>query len=628
MFAFVLKLMRLWLVSSVVAVALCFSLVLSEATTQSPHVGRIVGNIDGISQDGEQFFIAGWACRQGHKKSIAVRIFADPTRSAFLTAGMANLYSEPAIAQACQDRAGGNHRFFIVLPIGYDRIGTLDVEGFIIGGVERATLAGSGKPLAHHSGFAAPFPPPIPPMLPGIYGSLAEHPRVFMTADELKDAASRANRPDSYSNDRFRQLAAAVKHDLASGIDWDATYSGCIGDIYQYAFSFEPQNGKEAIIRAALELAPDAKAPAGGAIVASRLALYAALVKAGTVAPAGAPSVDQVQALAKRILLAWADRGFPRDARGSFRTLPSLSCEENGKVSLLGAEAPALALGRGFIYSVHAQDLLQYLNALNADETRRLNAFHGAMFDVIRQSENFKFGNGAIPFPAPPIARFNNVDAGALASLLAIARLQDDRRKFNAVLYGGDATIPVLLPWWRFFNRAIYGEADSPLECSIDAVECAHSPKDPDQYPYFQTAAVFPGEIVDRHRNEHTLNSFGYSMGLLRSLVDAAEILRLSGFDPFGYRGTHRQSIEQAINYYSCFGKEAGFYKTVTPANSSTCPNAAQYFGKIVNDVDRVVVYGAYRFPKNESITALEPAARTKSRGFPVDPVVFGRWRD
>ena len=117
-------------------------------------------------------------------------------------------------------------------------------------------------------------------------------------------------------------------------------------------------------------------------------------------------------------------------------------------------------------------------------------------------------------------------------------------------------------------------------------------------------------------------------MGLLRSLVDAAEILRLSGFDPFGYRGAHGQSIEQAIKYYSCFAKEAGFYKTVTPANSGICPNAAQYFGKIVNDVDRVVVYGAYRFPKNESITALESAARTKSRAFPVDTVVFGRWRD
>jgi hypothetical protein len=615
------------LVAAGVAVG-CAVMVLADALAQSQAAGRIIGHIDGISQDGEQFFVAGWACQQGQKKSIAVRIFSDLSRSALLTAGIANLYSEPAIAQACQDGAGGYHRFFIVLPIGFDRIGALDVEGFIMGGAERGTLDGSGKPLARHSGLAAPFPPPIPSKLSGTYNSPAGHPGVFMTADELKDAASRVNRAGSYSGDRFRQLVAAVTRDLVSGIDWDATYSGCIGDIYQYAFSFEPQNGKEAIIRAALRLAPDAKAPAGGAIVASRLALYAALVNAGAAAPAGAPSVDQAVALAKRILLAWADRGFPRDARGGFRALPSLSCEENGKVTLLGAEAPALALGRGFIFSVHAQDLLQYLNALDAEETRRLDAFHSAMFDVIRQSDNLKFGNGGIPFPAPPIARFNNVDAGALLSLLAIARLQDDRRKFNAVLYGGDASIPVLLPWWRFFNRALYGEADSPLECSIDAVECAHNPKDPDKYPYYQTATVFPGEIVDRHRNEHAQSSFGYSMGVLRSLVGAAEILRLSGFDPFGYRGTHRQSIEQAIGYYSCFGKTAGFYKTITAENSASCPNAAQYYGKIVNDVDRVVLYGAYRFPKNNAITSLDETAKMTSKTLPLDTIVFGRWRD
>jgi hypothetical protein len=616
-----------WLRPFVMAANLCCAS-LAMAQMPSPGPGRIVGAVDGIGRDGDQLFVAGWACQQRQKQSIAVRIFAGPSRSGFLTAGMANLPSEPAVARACQDQDSGEHRFFIVLPIGYSRSGTLEVEGFIIGGAERATLAGSGKSLTLHGGLAAPFPPPTPPRLPGAYRSLAEHPRVFVTATELKDAASRANRPGSYSSERFNRLVGDVTRDLASGIDWDATYAGCIGDIYQYAFSFEPQNGKDATIRAALRVAPNAKTPAGGAIVASRLALYAALARAGAIPPAGAPSIDQASALAKRILLAWAERGFPRDAHGRFLLLPALSCEENGKVSLLGAEAPALALGRGFTYSVHAQDLLQYLGALNADETRRLDAFHGAMFDVIRQSENFKFGNGAIPFPAPPIARFNNVDAGALASLLAIARLQDDPRRFNAVLYGGDASTPVLLPWWRFFNRAIYGESDSPLQCSVGAVACAHNAKDPDKYPYFQTAIVFPGEIVDRHRNEHTLNSFGYSMGLLRSLIDAAEILRISGFDPFGYRGARQQSIEQAILYYSCFGKAAGYGKTVTPENASACPNAEQYYGKIVNDVARVVVYGAYRFADDHAITALDETAKAASKSIPLDPLVFGRWRD
>jgi hypothetical protein len=117
-------------------------------------------------------------------------------------------------------------------------------------------------------------------------------------------------------------------------------------------------------------------------------------------------------------------------------------------------------------------------------------------------------------------------------------------------------------------------------------------------------------------------------MGLLRSLIDAAEILRISGFDPFGYRGVRRQSIEQAILYYSCLGKGAGYGKTVTPENAGACPNAEQYYGKIVNDVERVVVYGAYRFADDHAIAALDETAKTASKTSPLDPLVFGRWRD
>jgi hypothetical protein len=288
----------------------------------------------------------------------------------------------------------------------------------------------------------------------------------------------------------------------------------------------------------------------------------------------------------------------------------------------------------GIQFSVHAQDLLQFLGALNANEESRINAFHNAMFDIIRKAENVKFGCSMIPFPAPPIGRFNNIDSGALASLLAIARLQDDKHKFNAVLYGGDRSVPILLSWIRFFNRAIYGESDTPLSCvptygeSDNPLECSHNPKDPPNYPYFQTANVAPGEIVDRYRNEHVGNSFGYSVGNLRGLIRAAEILRIAGFDPYGYRGDHKQSIEMAITYYSCFGETPGFYKIVTPQNSGSCANAAQYYDKLVNDVDRLVIFGAYRFPQNDSITKLDAAAKLASRAFPLDTIVFGRWRD
>jgi hypothetical protein len=301
---------------------------------------------------------------------------------------------------------------------------------------------------------------------------------------------------------------------------------------------------------------------------------------------------------------------------------------------LNAAEVPALGLGRGVYDTVHAQDLLQYMGALDASEVDRLNRFHSAMFDLVREAENVKFGYGAIPFPAPPIGRFNNIDARALLSLMAVARLENDERKFNAVLYGGDPSVPIALPWIRMFNRVIYGEKDKPLDCSSplygesDTLECSHNPKDPPKYPAFQTANVAPGEVSDRYRNEHNGNSIGYSMGILRALIGAGEILRIAGFDAYAYRGDHKQSIEMAISYYSCFAKTAGFYKVITKENSGACPNVVQYDDKLVNDVDRVVILGAYRFPKDDSITSVEAAAKAAARNFNVDPIVFGRWND
>jgi hypothetical protein len=47
-----------------------------EALAQKATVGRIVGHIDGISQDGDHYFLLGWACQQGQSKSINVQLFA------------------------------------------------------------------------------------------------------------------------------------------------------------------------------------------------------------------------------------------------------------------------------------------------------------------------------------------------------------------------------------------------------------------------------------------------------------------------------------------------------------------------------------------------------------------------
>jgi hypothetical protein len=164
----------------------------------------------------------------------------------------------------------------------------------------------------------------------GGYASLAAHPRVFTTQSELQSLARRITGANSYSAHRFALLAEQITRDLAAHTDWNATYSGCDAGIYQYAFSYEPQDGHAAEVHAALRLAPAAVAPAGAAVVASRLALYAALIKTGAPAPSGAPSANQAAELAKRIELAWAERGF-RDGHGEFLATPSQFCDSTGK---------------------------------------------------------------------------------------------------------------------------------------------------------------------------------------------------------------------------------------------------------------------------------------------------------
>jgi hypothetical protein len=52
------------LIAAFVVALLCVSTARSQAPGSKPSVGRIIGNIDGISHAGEQFFISGWACQQ------------------------------------------------------------------------------------------------------------------------------------------------------------------------------------------------------------------------------------------------------------------------------------------------------------------------------------------------------------------------------------------------------------------------------------------------------------------------------------------------------------------------------------------------------------------------------------
>ncbi|MBV8412088.1 MAG: hypothetical protein JOY64_30990 [Alphaproteobacteria bacterium] len=613
--------MRIWL-SLLLAVAVLSSPSLAQGQDRrSP--GRILGNIDGISRDGEQYFLSGWACQQGRKESIDIHVYAaapSQAKRVFVTANHANFQSEATVNGACHDTAGGQHRFLVALPFGYTERNLYDAHGIrLVDGVPNDAISGSGKPLRDLGVPSMPFRSATVPPLSGTYVPSPAHPRVFVTPADLKDLVARINRPNTYSAQRFHQLADQIARDLASRRDWDATYAGCTIGPYLYAFSYEPEDGHEAETHAALKLAPGVQAPAGGAVVAARLALYAALVKNGALAPRGAPSADPAAALAKRILLAWADRGFPRDKSGHILSLSAVSCDASGKIAAYAGWALPLQLGRGVVYSVQAQDLLQSIGALDGSEEARANALHGALFELIRQGYNQSEGR-----PQPDCQRYTNGDANGTAALLAIARLLDDPHRFDAVLRGGDRSLPVLLPWLRLFDGAIYGENDRPLACYPNTgPDGLHSGSG------FTTPVVAPGEVQDRYR-AGVLQTFGYPMFTLERLIDAAEVLRNAGFDPYHYRGNHKQSLEMALQYYACYGKTPGFFATVTRDNARACANFEQYYGKVVNGVDANIVIGAFRLPENLAITDVERAAKEKAAtgAFALNAILFGKWRD
>jgi hypothetical protein len=466
------------------------------------------------------------------------------------------------------------------------------------------------------------------PALSGAYTSSKQHPRVFTTPDELSNLVTRINTPGSFSARSFAALSNQIRSDLAANVDWDAAYSGCDLDMYLHAFSYEPMTGYANEVRTAGQLASamhvrqGMSPPAGAAIVASRLALYAVLVKAGAHTATDAPVAGEAAALAKRVLLAWATHGF-RDRNGRFLNKAEQFCDDQQRFSRYEENGVGLQIGRGIVYSVHAQDLLESIAAFNSEQTNQLNVFHAAMFDLIRAASNFRAALPEMTGPEDGCERYSNHEGAHLVGLLSIARLFDDGRKFNAVLYGSDHSIPLTISWTEWFNHAVYGENDRPAACGKN--------KGPDRLSSpgsYQTQVVAPGEILDRYRNGNPGQAFGYSLGVLGGLYNMADLIEHAGYDAFKYRGTHHQSIEMATQYYACYGKNAGFKKIVTADNARGCPDYQQYIGQIVNGLEVDIVMGAYRFPGNVAIAEVQAPAKAAAGRDLLDAVRFGRWQD
>nr|WP_294502813.1 hypothetical protein [uncultured Rhodopila sp.] len=457
--------------------------------------------------------------------------------------------------------------------------------------------------------------------LAGSYHSLAEHPRVFTTQSELRELADRIAVRNSYSSLRFGQLAGRIALDLAAGKAWDKAYSGCNIETYLYAFSHEPQDAAQsARVGSDLRLGPQAKPPAGAAVVASRLALYAALARAGAPLPAKAPDPGRAADLAKRILMAWGDHGF-RDEAGRFLFSAGQFCGLEGKVDAGSMTQVGLQVSRGVVYSAHAQDLLMYLGTLDADEARHSNDFHGAMFDLIRNALNYRFVDHA----DWACNHYSNHVGSQLTGLLAVARLLDDESRFSAVVYGGNPSMPVALPWNAYFDKAIYGIGAHPNECYNNTGFSGLTSR-----PFFQTATTTPGEINDRYRNANPYQGFGYSMGTLEWLYDIAEILRHAGFDAYAFRGSYGQSIEMATEYYACYATAVGFGNAIVAQKAAACPNFEQYAGKIISGAEGIFMRSAIHYPGDSRMSRLEELAKMSalSANSGPDAVLFGQWRN
>jgi hypothetical protein len=493
--------------------------------------------------------------------------------------------------------------------------------------VEEAGILRTGTMLAVDT--PARPAPDVYPSLAGSYTSSAQHPRVFVAPAELTDMVRRINSTGSFSAQIFSRLVGQIKSDLAAKKDWDAVYSGCDIDIYLHTFSYEPAGGYADQIRSASQLSTamnvkqGTSPPAGAAIVASRVALYAALVKTGAKMPAGAPTADQAATLAKRILLAWANHGF-RDQNGNFLSRAEQFCDGQGHFIPLSQSATGLQIARGVIYSVHAQDLLQSIGAVNDTDANQLNTFHAAMFDLIREASNFAFNLPEVAnTPYRTCERFSNHFNAHLMGLLAIARLFDDGRKFNAVLYGNDPSISVDLFWTKYFNHATYGYNDKPIPCYKNSAADSLTSKGS-----FQTPTVAPGEVEDRYRHANPGQTFGYTTGVLADFLVTGDMLKNAGFDAFRYRGVRGQTIQLSVDYYSCYGKTPGFKQTVTAENARTCPGYQEYIGQTVNGLETGDVMGAYHFPQDPLLNELDAPAKAGAGPNLIDPIRFGRWRD
>jgi hypothetical protein len=126
----------------------------NSRTLRYPDNG-IRGYIDGLGTGGTYAFLGGWACAAGIAQSIAVHVYAGGPAGvgSFVTAGVANQSSEPAVAQACAVGSGA-YRFYLAIPFGPEMVMQLGGLKIYLHGI--SPVGGTNRLLTNSGVYALP----------------------------------------------------------------------------------------------------------------------------------------------------------------------------------------------------------------------------------------------------------------------------------------------------------------------------------------------------------------------------------------------------------------------------------------------------------------------------------------
>jgi hypothetical protein len=115
----------------------------------------IRGVIDGAPYDGNQVFVYGWACAGGIAQSVNVHVYAGGPAGtgSWLTAGTADLWSEPAVAQACGGGSGA-YRYSLAIPFKPEDMMRLGGLPIYVHGI--SPIGGTNRLLTNSGAFPLP----------------------------------------------------------------------------------------------------------------------------------------------------------------------------------------------------------------------------------------------------------------------------------------------------------------------------------------------------------------------------------------------------------------------------------------------------------------------------------------